>query len=166
MFVPSVRLAVRSVTPPAAPPARVTAVLAVVCGSALAGLGLATTVLTTEPAATPPAQAAAACAQRVHAQMFFGLQGPRGPVSEAEWEAFLLEIVTPRFPDGLTVLHANGQWRSAGQPVQREASRVIEIVYDESPRARRLVDQIVAIYKQRFEQESVMVVRSMANVCF
>jgi len=43
---------------------------------------------------------------------------------------------------------------------------VIEIVYDESPRVRRLIDEVAAIYKARFQQQSVMVVRSPAYVCF
>ena len=102
----------------------------------------------------------------MHAQLFFGLLGPSGPITEGEWEAFLLDVVTPRFPDGLTVLHASGHWRKAGKPLQREASRVLEIVYDESPRSRRLIDEIAAIYKTRFQQESVMVVRAPAYVCF
>ena len=102
----------------------------------------------------------------MHAQLFFGLLGPRGPITEGEWEAFLLDVVTPRFPDGLTVLHGSGHWRKAGRPVQREASRVLEIVYDESPRSRRLIDEIAAIYKARFQQDSVMVVRASAYVCF
>ena len=59
-----------------------------------------------------------------------------------------------------------GTWRPAGGPLQREASRVLEIVYDESPKSRRLIDQIAAIYKARFQQESVMVVRAPAFVCF
>lgn len=64
------------------------------------------------------------------------------------------------------MLHATGQWRKGGEPVQREASRVLEIVYDESPRVRRLIDEVAAIYKARFQQQSVMVVRSPAYVCF
>lgn len=143
---------------------RLVTVLSVVFGSSLVGLALATGLLTTGVATS--AQAAPGCAQRMHAQLFFGLLGPQGPISEADWEKFLLDEVTPRFPNGLTVLHASGHWKPAGGPLQREASRVLEIVYDESPKARRLMDQIAAIYKARFQQESVMVVRAPAFVCF
>ena len=87
-------------------------------------------------------------------------------VSEAEWETFLREVVVARFPSGLTVIQAKGHWRSAGEPLQREASRVLEIVYDETPHAHRLIEQIAALYKARFQQDSVMVVRMPADVCF
>src|SRR5262245_7195891 len=142
--------------------ARMAAVISIVLGSSIVGLVVAANVL-------PPVirmHAAPGCAERMHAQLFFGLLGPRGPIPESEWEAFLLDVGTPRFPDGLTVLHASGHWRRAGEPMQREASRVLEIVYDESPRTRRLIDEVTAIYKSRFQQESVMVVRAPAYVCF
>lgn len=140
--------------------------LSVTLGSSVVGLAVAATLLSPASHIPSQVQAAPACAHRTHAQLYFGLQGPLGPIPEPEWEAFLLEVVTPRFPDGLTVLHATGQWRKGGEPVQREASRVIEIVYDESPRVRRLIDEVAAIYKTRFQQQSVMVVRSPVYVCF
>ena len=34
-----------------------------------------------------------------------------GEVSEAEWASFLADTVTPRFPDGLSVLTVGGQAR-------------------------------------------------------
>src|SRR5260370_450493 len=41
-------------------------------------------------------------------------------VSEAAWSRFLAREITPRFPDGLTVLDAAGQWRGpvGGRPVR------------------------------------------------
>jgi hypothetical protein len=52
------------------------------------------------------------------------------------------------------------------EPPQREASRVLEIVFDERPYHDRRIDEIAATYKAIFQQESVMVVRMPANVCF
>jgi hypothetical protein len=43
---------------------------------------------------------------------------------------------------------------------------VLEIVYDERPYPDRRIDEIAALYKTRFQQDSVMVVRMPANVCF
>ena len=34
-------------------------------------------------------------------------------VDDAAWVSFLEDTVTPRFPDGLTVLDAQGQWRGS-----------------------------------------------------
>jgi hypothetical protein len=144
----------------------ITRLLAFGVGTVLASVVLTTSLTPTVSDSARPAHAASRCATRMHARLFFGLQGPAGSVSEEEWDAFLLGIVTPRFPGGLTVVHASGHWRAAGEPLQRESSRVLEIVYDESPRTRRLVAQIAEIYKARFRQDSVMVVQTPADVCF
>ena len=41
-------------------------------------------------------------------QMFFGLSVPhRGPVTAEEWNSFLKQTVTPRFPEGFTVYDAS-----------------------------------------------------------
>jgi hypothetical protein len=35
------------------------------------------------------------------------------PIGEEEWAAFVAAEITPRFPDGLTILTGYGQWRDA-----------------------------------------------------
>jgi len=110
--------------------------------------------------------AAGGCARQLQARLFFGLHGPAGTISEPEWARFLADTVTPRFPDGLTVFEASGQWRGPGSQLEREPSRVVEIVHDDSTDTRRLIDQIVAIYKTRHQQQSVMVTRAQIDVCF
>jgi hypothetical protein len=107
-----------------------------------------------------------ACAQRIYARLFFGLEGRHGSVAEAQWDAFLRDVVVPRFPSGLTITHAKGHWQAPGEPVQREASRVLEIVYDERPQHDRRIEEIAAMYKAAFQQESVMVIRMPVNACF
>ena len=64
----------------------------------------------------------------VEYQLFMGRSGPDGDnVDDAEWDTFLADAVTPRFPDGLTVLDANGQWRGSDGMVQKESSKVLII---------------------------------------
>jgi hypothetical protein len=106
------------------------------------------------------------CARQVQARLFFGLRGSAGTVSEGEWALFLAETVTPRFPDGLTVFQASGQWRGRGSHLEQEPARVVEIVHDDSPDARARLDEIVMIYKARHQQQSVMVTRARIDVCF
>jgi Protein of unknown function (DUF3574) len=106
------------------------------------------------------------CADRVHVRLVFGLQGPKGPVTDAEWNAFLSDVVTPRFPDGLTIVEASGQWRGTDDRLQRERSRIVEIVQDQSADAGDRIDTIVQIYKKRHHQESVMVMRTHLEACF
>jgi hypothetical protein len=112
------------------------------------------------------ALSAGGCARQVQARLFFGLHGATGMVSEPEWAQFLADTVTPRFPDGLTVFEASGQWRGPGSRLEREPARVVEIVHDDSPDTRRRIDQIVTIYKARHQQQSVMVTRAHIDVCF
>jgi hypothetical protein len=131
----------------------------------MAGLGrIAWAPLESRRATSP--QVGADCAERTQARLFFGLRRAGGYVSDAEWEAFLSEVVTPRFSDGLTVLQARGQWRAERKTVEREPSRVVEIIHHDSPDARRRIEQIVSIYRRRYRQESVMVARIRLNVCF
>ena len=45
-------------------------------------------------------------------RLFFGRsRGDVEVVSDKAWRGFLAAEITPRFPDGLTVLDAAGQWR-------------------------------------------------------
>jgi len=106
------------------------------------------------------------CARQVQARLFFGLHGSAGMVSEGEWTQFLAETVTPRFPDGLTVFEASGQWRGRASRLEQEPARVVEIVHDDSSTARSFINQIVTIYKARHQQQSVMVTRTHIDVCF
>lgn len=100
-------------------------------------------------------------------RIFFGLSSPDGPVSDEEWVRFLADVVTPRFPSGLTVVGATGQWRSAGRDaITMERSQVVEIVLDHSPEADRRVHEVVDTYRQRYRQESVLVTRQRLEVCF
>ena len=112
-------------------------------------------------AAASPARSQPVCAgdafPLVRLELYFGTQKPGGaPVTEAEWGAFLNEEVTPRFPDGLTVLTGNGQWRNAAGVITRETSAVLVILYEPSVEKEAAIEDIRAAYKDRFEQESVM----------
>lgn len=86
--------------------------------------------------------------------------------SEADWQAFLDTEVTPRFPDGLTVLSGYGQWRNAAGIIAKESARVLLVWYAPSPDAHARIETIRAAYKARFAQESVMRVDGFSCVSF
>ena len=117
----------------------------------------------TEPSApAPPSQDAPSspCGPagfaHVRTTLYLGLTRQTGAISENEWRAFLREHVTPRFPDGLTVVEAQGHWRRADGRISRERSKVLLLVHDDTPLARATLGEIVATYKRLFEQESVL----------
>ena len=98
--------------------------------------------------------------------LYFGTAKPAGVVSAEEWSGFLGTAVTPRFPQGLSVWPAAGQWQSADGSLTRENSFVLSLVHPESPAAEAAVQAIVAEYKSRFQQEAVLRVRSYACTSF
>src|SRR5262245_1459406 len=115
-----------------------------VVGAVVVGIALTPGIAVTPSSAESPPGSMPVCAQRIYARLFFGLEGPRGSVAEAEWDTFLRDVVVPRFPGGLTVTYAKGHWQAAGEPAQREASRVLEIVYDETSHQDRRIEEIAA----------------------
>jgi len=102
------------------------------------------------------------------AELVFGRNiGNSLGVQEADWNRFLDEEVTPRFPDGLTVMSASGQWRDTehGNIVQ-EPSKVLVIVLGDEVRDRPRVAEIASAYKRRFQQQGVLTMLRPACVSF
>jgi len=94
--------------------------------------------------------------------LYFGTETPSGHVTPEAWTKFLGEIVTPRFPEGLSTWQASGQWRSASGEVIREPSYVLSLVHRDEAAPSHAVQEIIASYKTRFQQEAVLRVKSFA----
>jgi hypothetical protein len=93
--------------------------------------------------------------------LYFGRNRPAGGiVTDAEWQQFLDEVVTPRFPAGLTVLEATGRWRGESGRVEQEEAEMLTLFHSGSESARRAVVEVVSEYKRRFQQEAVLRERS------
>jgi len=98
----------------------------------------------------PPAEAAPVV------ELFFGRGLPDGgEVSDAAWRGFVDEVVTPRFPNGLTVLDAIGHYR-AGDTTGRERSKLLIIVVLDAQDLDARVGAVIADYKARFQQQTVL----------
>ncbi len=74
----------------------------------------------------------------------------------SDWHRFVDEVVTPRFPAGFTVVHADGQWRDPSGAVTREPAEVMTLMHAGDEGARASVAAVVASYKTRFGQEAVL----------
>jgi len=118
--------------------------------------------------AAPPASLTpnSPCGPMVIERIYFGMAYATGTVGEAEWRAFVARSITPRFPDGLTIYEATGQWRDAKGQIVREPTRVVEVLHPEGVNASRSIAEIAAAYKRDYGQESVLIVRLRAEACF
>jgi hypothetical protein len=104
----------------------------------------------------------------MQAELLFGRNiGGRPGVTETAWARFLADEITPRFPDGLTVYDAAGQYReSPAAKIVRERSKIVMILIEAGDAAMTRIDEIVDAYKKRFRQKSVGVVIKPACVSF
>jgi hypothetical protein len=102
------------------------------------------------------------------AELLFGRKiGDRLGVSAAQWGRFVDREISPRFPDGLTVFDARGQWRdSARKTIVHEPSKVVEIVLPGKPDDGDRLAAIAQAYKSAFRQQSVGIVIRGACVSF
>jgi hypothetical protein len=71
--------------------------------------------------------------------------------------------VTARFPGGLTVWDAHGQWRQSAGDIGHERTKVLLLVHEDTKAARDAVQALIATYRKAFEQESVL--WETARVC-
>jgi hypothetical protein len=129
------------------------------CLTLVFGLVAAQTLATAAPAAEG---AVCGAPQQPMAQieLMFGRNiGGRLGVSETAWSRFLAREVTPRFPDGLSVVDAASQWRDKERGAMvREPSKHVTIVTTDDAAVRDKIAGIVAAYKQQFHQQSVAVI--------
>lgn len=106
----------------------------------------------------------------VDTKLYFGL-GIVGDeshgISEQRWREFLDAQVTPRFPDGLSVVDVYGQWQGKGQTApERLRSKMLVIDYPDTPENRAKVEAIRAAWKQLTGDQSVLRVTQPAEVSF
>lgn len=92
----------------------------------------------------------------VQDELYFGRTKPGGIVSEAEFEKFLTTEVTPRFPDGLTVIDAKGQFRNSSGKMVKEPSKILILIYPSNQDKKQKIQEIINLYKSKFQQESVL----------
>ena len=102
--------------------------------------------------------------ERPTAQLVFGRVDADGAaVSEAQFARFLEQEIGPRFPDGVTVVDAQGRWTPPAGTVIHGPSKMVMIVLrgdaDESAR----LEAVRAAYRRRYNQPSVL--RMISGAC-
>lgn len=115
-----------------------------------------------------------ACPQGMSAWATFNLYFGRGhqdnpeSVSEEDWKEFLEEVVTPRFPDGLTVIDAYGQYfDSNAQRVFSENTKVLNVLVPRETLASSMsvLSEIQHAYIERFPEQEAVFLTSIPFSC-
>jgi Protein of unknown function (DUF3574) len=104
----------------------------------------------------------------VVAELFLGRNiGERLGVSDTAFRGFLDQEVTPRFPDGFSVVDAKGQYRDQEKSaITREPSKVLVIAIPDGSASDPRLAAIADAYKARFKQQSVLTTVRAACVGF
>ena len=102
------------------------------------------------------------------AELMFGRNfGSRIGVSEGEFGRLVDRVIISRFPSGLTVFNAAGEWRDqASNKIVREPSKIVQIVLPGQVEDIARLNEIVEAYKTRFKQQSVGMIVRPACVSF
>ncbi|MFT4255672.1 MAG: DUF3574 domain-containing protein [Pseudoxanthomonas sp.] len=149
--------------------------------SSMLGFALAACCTTQAPRAAPAAELQGDAARPpqavgwVRSELYFGVGAEGGtgerpqeaPIDEAHWRAFLDAEVTPRFPDGLTVLDGYGQWRfKDAQEPNRLRTKILVILHEDTLQRRADIDAIRSAWKRATGHESVLWAREQIEVSF
>lgn len=97
------------------------------------------------------------------AQVFLGAKAPT-KVNDRDLRRFVDKEVTPRFPDGVTVVEGGGQWKGADNRLMREAAKMVLIVLPTGGDGHARVEAVRAAYRVQFKQDPVVVVPPPACV--
>jgi hypothetical protein len=102
-------------------------------------------------------------------ELYFGTSQPNGSVvTDEQFGQFIDLYVTPRFPDGLTLLSGDGQFRSfMSNVIIKEKSKLLILFYPpQMTDANKKIQEIRELYKTMFLQESVLRADSRAAISF
>lgn len=90
-------------------------------------------------------------------RIYCGMSKPNGEsVTDSDLQTFIDGPLSHAFPDGFTVMHAQGGWRdlSTGHTI-REPSAIVEVAHGRQDSDRVL--DVARAYKAQFGQQAVMV---------
>lgn len=119
-------------------------------------------------AVAEPVTCAQSLTPRIVVQMLFGRgKADGGGITQADWSGFVANEITPRFPDGFTVIDATGQWLNPQQgAIIKEESKVVEIVLPSDSYDAAKIDGVIESYKRQFQMLSVGLIVQTACVRF
>ncbi|MCU0536974.1 MAG: DUF3574 domain-containing protein [Hydrococcus sp. Prado102] len=88
----------------------------------------------------------------IQEDLLFGRHLPDGTqISDEQFQAFVDGIITPRFPAGLTIFDAKGQF---------ESNKVVTLFVEDNIDTKGAIAEIVTAYRQQFHQKNVLQVNN------
>jgi hypothetical protein len=93
----------------------------------------------------------------IRVNLFFGRNIPSGgEVSQEQFQEFINDFITPRFPEGLTVFDASGQFQNSAGTIVNEQTKTVTLLLEDTLENELFINEIVRAYVQQFNQESVL----------
>jgi hypothetical protein len=95
----------------------------------------------------------------VRTELFFGTAKSDGTaVTEEDFKEFVDQVIARRFPDGLTVISGNGQFKTADGTTIKEQSFIVILLYpaETQKQSSRSINTIRQLYLNMHDQESVL----------
>ena len=143
------------------------------CKAMFLGASVILPVLLLSPVGTGTGEAVAASGCRpplepwTQVELYFG-RGLRGKavVSEEAFERFLTKVVTPLFPDGLSLVDVAGQFRDSEGRLIREPTKLLILLVPDAAAVAPDVETIATTYKERFGHQSVLHAEQPVCVAF
>ncbi|MBI3886097.1 MAG: DUF3574 domain-containing protein [Opitutae bacterium] len=131
-------------------------------GIALLSAGCVSVEHLAAPTASTSSAAATFCDR-----LNFGRAIPAGgEITDAQWAAFVEEVIVPGFPNGFTIYRGDCNWKGDDGVHVRESAPPFSNSPTRSTTRTRAVDEIATTYRKRFAQEAVLLVRTPAVMKF
>ena len=88
-------------------------------------------------------------------------------MTEAKWSRFVDREITPRFPNGFSVVDARSQWfDNVRKTIVYESSKLVTIVFFSEVADDPRLQEIIAAYMTQFKQQSVGLIVRLPCVSF
>ncbi len=100
-------------------------------------------------------------------ELCFGMSTDSGHarIADEQWQQFRDTEISSRFPDGYTVLHGNGYWKSR-DVTYSEPSKILMVAAPDTQATQVKLAEIAAAFARKFKQECVLEIKSPAKVIF
>ena len=94
--------------------------------------------------------------------LYFGRSIPgRAELTEAEWQAFMDDTVTPDLPGGYTVMNADGVWMSPrSRRTIAEHTKVLVVARPDVRDSWAAINQVRSAYQAKYHQQLVGLIAS------